>query len=69
MGYGYKIEDGKKFVVKIYYLCHDCEFTTENKQEEEAHYATGHYLSSKIHPAVPYDEKLHGDWPSWVREN
>jgi len=67
--YGYKVMNGKVYVTPIIYRCLDCEFETTDKQEEEQHYRTGHYLLSSL----PFDkteewsEEKHGALPSWVK--
>jgi len=67
MPFGYKNEGGVITVSRISYICQSCSFTTTSKEEEAEHYLTGHFLSSSMGEPVPYDRKLHGDLPGWMK--
>lgn len=69
MGYGWKNENGKITVARIHYDCKDCNFTTTDQDEEKIHYATGHYLSSRMGELELYDISKHGEIPAWLNND
>jgi len=52
-GYGYNNDRSKRCPIE--YVCKDCSFSTFDKDEEEEHYAGGHYLSSKVRADLEED--------------
>lgn len=69
MPYGWKVNevDGSVSVAPIEYYCIDCNFSTLSQDEEKKHYGYDHFTKSRILYTIPYDVRIHGTMPSWVR--
>ncbi len=67
MPYAYKNENGEITVAHIIYICQDCDFKTESKEDEMMHYSMGHYLRRSFGKRQLYDEKIHGELPGWFK--
>lgn len=70
MGYGYKVVNGKVFVIPIVYVCQQCSFKTQDQEEEKRHYyEVGHFAKSTLLEELTeeWNEAKHGALPSWVK--